>query len=345
MKKQSDGFYRTKVRVGFDAEGKPIDKWIRSTTQRGLQEEKERIRRYYIDGAVNVDRTQTFGTFAMEWYRTRKEPFISETSKYRYRAVFNRHLFPYLGDRRLTAIRRADLQDVLNKVSGMSKSFIKSVKGAMYSVFAEAVQQRIIEFNPAQGLLDPDHTEPTSKRALTKEERALLEPHLPEYPWLAILYYTGMRGGELRALRWRDIDLRANEIHITRALGIRADDVTPGKTSAAKRTVPIVPQLARILQSCRSLPDTPVTDGHYLAIHQFITLFSNTMRACGLPADLSAHCMRHNFITLCWERRIDVVTVSRIVGHSHPSITMDIYTHLDNVSSRDTRDEITAAFL
>ncbi|MBQ1789013.1 MAG: hypothetical protein II008_02445, partial [Oscillospiraceae bacterium] len=68
--------YRSKVKIGVDADGKPINKWIQGRTRAELAEARAEVIARYITGeALGDDRL--FGDYAAEWYRVRKEPFIS----------------------------------------------------------------------------------------------------------------------------------------------------------------------------------------------------------------------------------------------------------------------------
>ena len=70
VKKQTNGMYRTKVTIGHDETGKPIYKWIQAPTQKKLEEEKRKIREYYIEGIVTA-KDQLFAGYCIDWYKAR----------------------------------------------------------------------------------------------------------------------------------------------------------------------------------------------------------------------------------------------------------------------------------
>lgn len=368
-KKQKSGLYRTKIKIGVDAEGRDIVKWISAKTRRELEEEKQRVRQYYINGADRpADRL--FGEYAIEWYRLRKSPFISPSHQNSYRSMLNRHVLPEFGDRNLRAIRAADLQRFINSFAGASATQIAMALIVLRGVFGAACSDRILDSDPALQLRKPAHTPPREKRALSPVERANIEQTIAAHPhgeYLAVLYYTGMRPGEARGLQWGDIDWEANMIHVQRDLDFATGKYGSLKTRAADRFVPLIPALREYLYSRRSIADAPVVSSgngkpitSTAAAQLWTTLMLASSMAEKIPegethyskqdiraqyrAIITPHCLRHNFITMCWDMGMDVQLVAKIVGHSDVKVTMAIYTHLDKTHVAAAADQLSAMF-
>ena len=83
-KKNESGKYRGRVQIGVDRDGKPINKYVCASTMRELEQKKEEIRQHYIEG-VPIREDMPFYQYAEEWYKVRKEPFISDASRSAYR--------------------------------------------------------------------------------------------------------------------------------------------------------------------------------------------------------------------------------------------------------------------
>ena len=349
--------YRSKVKIGVDAEGKPINKWIQGRTRAELAEAREAVIACYITGeALGDDRL--FGDYASEWYRVRKAPFVSPSTRNNYRTALNRHLFPAFGDRNLRAISPMELQEFVNKFEGKSKSLITNIIGTLQAVFNAAKQDRIVARNPAEGLQRPKPRPAAERRALTEAERqrmvALFDTH-EHGLYLAVLYYTGMRPGEARGLQWGDIDWDANLIHVQRDVDY-ADrgraQVGELKTAASDRYIPLAAPLRDLLLPARQLPTAflfPGKDGAPLASVTARRMWLSLMAAAGLadpiladeptcygPGDIrgqyrariTPHALRHNFITMCWESGMDIMLTMKLVGHTDYETTRNIYTHL-----------------
>lgn len=190
--------YRSKVKIGVDAAGKPINKWIQGRTRAELAEARAEVIARYITGeALGDDRL--FGDYAAEWYRIRKEPFISASTRGSYRTALNKHLFPVYGDRMLRSIGAMELQEFLNGYAGKSKSQITNILATLRGVFGSAMADRLIFTDPTDHLIRPAARPTAVKPALTAEQRATLEEVCRTHPqghYLALMYYLGCRPGE-----------------------------------------------------------------------------------------------------------------------------------------------------
>lgn len=334
MKKQKNGLYRTKVRIGYDSDGRPIDKWISAKTKAEMEDKKRAVVAGFISG-YSPRAIPLFGKAVVDWFETYRRPFVSDSHVRLYRSLINNRLVPCLGNKKITAVTADDFQTILNGMEGMSQPAITLMLSIMREVIHKAIADGYIVRDITLGLVHPKFPRAKEKRVLTPEERALLESLAVDRPWLAILYYTGMRNGEMRALTWSDIDLKGRSISINKALDSRGK-MTGGKTANALRKVPISDQLAAILQRFAGMPNVLVTGDIWSS-----TKLSRRFEKLGLPEDITPHCLRHNFITMCWEAGVDVVITSKIVGHSSPMITLGIYTHLE---SSDYTDTVTSVF-
>lgn len=91
-KKQKSGLYRTKIKIGVDAQGKDINKWVSGRTMAELETAKQEARAYYIDGAPQRD--VLFGAYAVEWFKVKRLPRIKAGTAEVYRTLMNTHISP-----------------------------------------------------------------------------------------------------------------------------------------------------------------------------------------------------------------------------------------------------------
>ena len=363
--------YRSKVKIGIDAEGRPINKWIQGRTRAELAEARQAVIARYITGeALGDDRL--FGDYAAEWFRIRKAPFISASTKESYRTALNKHLFPVLGDRMLRSIGAMELQELLNGYAGKSKSMITSLLSTLRGVFGSAMADRLIFADPTEHLIRPAARPTAIKPALTAEQRAALVAACASEPmghYLALLYYLGCRPGEARGLMWKDVDWDRDLVHIARDIDYKANG-NPGalKNRASDRHVPVPAPLRALLQPLRGLPDTYIAHGDRavdrpLGKSTADRLWVRLMVAAGMaepapkdnkfhPSDprhahralITPHALRHNYITMCWEHGFDPYETMKLVGHASIATTMNIYTHLSETQMSKTAAKLDDMF-
>ena len=376
-KKQTSGLYRTKVKIGVDSAGKDIVKYVSGKTKKELEEAKREAIAYYIDGTGLAD-DRLFGEYAVEWFRVRKEPFIEQATRNDYRSIINKHLLPQFGLRNLRAIRPIELQSYLNTFAGKSSTQITMIASTLYNIFSCAVQDRLIDKNPAEGLQKPESKKAKEKRALTDDERgrvqALFDTHRHGL-YLATMYYTGMRPGEVRGLKWGDFDWDAGLIHVQRDIDFAAGGKEGKlKTAAAERYIPIADELRTLLLKQRSMPEMfvfPGVGGKPLAASAATRIWLELMKECDLVAPverdkmgkrlekayysegdirglyrplITPHAMRHNFITMCWEQGLDILITMKLVGHSDYQTTRNIYTHLSQKHLDQAKNDLELMF-
>lgn len=364
-KKQKSGLYRTKIKVGVDANGKDINKWISGKTKRELEQRRQEAVDLYISG-VGMAKDRVFGAFAVEWYEMLKQRKLALSSLESYRTALNKDILPEFGNRNLRSISAMEMQEFVYRYNGKSETKITYIVATLNSIFEAACVAHIISINPVAHIMKPEHSEAAERRALTEQERkrvlAVARAH-KDGAYLACLYYLGVRPGECRGLMWQDFDWEQNLVHVQRDIDYKRkgeDKVGDLKNASSNRYVPIPQPLKDILFPLRSTPDKFLFAGerNHAALSKTSSerLWLHLMCACNMvvpiqpgsnkyresdirskyKAIITPHGMRHNYITMCWESGIDVYTTSRIVGHKSIKTTLEIYTHLSEIQMRKT---------
>lgn len=374
MSDKVDKRLRQKITIGTGADGRPIIKYASGRSKRELAANAEELRRTYI-GGQEVDRTVLFGAYVLAWYHAYKEPKLSEGSKQAYMSILRAHLLPELEHRQLRAITAADLQLLLNSKAGMSVSALGYMHSILTNVFRKAAAAGIIDRDPTLGLTKPT-AQKQRRRAMTDAEKSAALKVGQEHPeglLLLLLYYTGMRLGEVLGLQWQDIDFAKRVITVRRDLDYKMGETGPLKSRAAYRQVPIPDELCAPLQAIRgvghgfvlSAPTTAswLPQATYkrrwerlmIAIYEtdssieraVIRIHKGKMgkdgkRGKDIPvygSALTAHYFRHNYASVLYNAGVDILAAQRFMGHSDPSITMGIYSHLAK-DKEDTAGEI-----
>lgn len=152
-KKQKSGLYRTKIKIGVDAQGKDINKWVSGRTMAELEEAKREARAYYIDGAPQRD--VLFGAYAVEWFKVKRLPRIKAGTAEVYRTLMNTHILPAFGDRQMRAISAHDVQAWLDGFKGVSSSQIDKLYMLIRAIFQSAYAAGAVSRDPTAGLAKP----------------------------------------------------------------------------------------------------------------------------------------------------------------------------------------------
>jgi integrase len=314
----------------------------------------------------------TFAEYARRWLHEDAALRVRPTTLARYRQLVELHLIPQFGKQRLGQITSGDvgafvrdwiaagpqfqtrqLQASKRKPAtgtasaqitlGNSPQTIAHAVNVGSGIFRSAITQQSALVNPFSGTPRPTITH-TERPWLTPAELARLFQHLdPEWvSFYVLLAGTGLRYSEAAALRWGDIDLENRRLVVTRRLARDGTEDTP-KTSRSRRAVPlpatVVTQLRQhYLRSRFKAKDDRVfctRNGTHLSDTNLRRrVLCPALRAAGLP-EMGHHGFRHSFISNALAAGTPIGYVSRIVGHSSISVTMDRYGHI----ALDTLDE------
>lgn len=95
--KQKSGLYRTKVKIGVNADGKDIFKYVSGRTKKELEDAKREVIAHYISGETTASDC-LFGEYAVKWYKTKIEPNLAASSCESYRTALNKDITPVFGD-------------------------------------------------------------------------------------------------------------------------------------------------------------------------------------------------------------------------------------------------------
>lgn len=262
------------------------------------------------------------------------------------------HLLPAFAGRPLREINVQDVRELLDSLreQGRAENTIAGALATFQCVMRFAVRNGWVADSPVDKLEADERPHPSrlAYRVLGREEiRGLLDACLPTYRTLiATALYTGMRHSELLGLIWREVDPRGGVVHVRAQLS-RARSGTPCrrvalKTRSARRQIPLSPQLAALLQDRRTTCTFKSAGDWVFATRNGTPLnqrnvqrsaLARAAHAAGLDRDgsrLRFHDLRHTFAShMIVNLGLNVVQVSRILGHSSPpATTLDIYTHL-----------------
>jgi integrase len=277
--------------------------------------------------------------------RTRSGDVYKPSAVRSYRASLEQRVLPELGGTRLSALSRVEVQDYADRLlaEGLDPSTIRNTLMPLRAVYRRALARGEVTVNPTTGLELPAVRGRRDRIASPSEAAALIAalPERDQALWATALY-AGLRRGELMALKWENVDLKANRITVARSWDVKAGPIEP-KSHAGKRTVPIASVLRELLIAHRfhggrvvglvfgATPQRPFTPS--AVRRRALTAWkgeSRRRRESGLgPLEpIGLHECRHTFASLMIAAGVNAKALSTYMGHASVMITLDRYGHL-----------------
>lgn len=374
------------VTVKITVDGKPY--WVRGKTEREARAKAERKKADIEAGRVVVSPNMTVETWADKWLKMYTKKSNARDLKDK-EGMINNWIVPVPGvesktarikrlpdqptirGKKIKSVRQVHLQEILNymEACGCSASYIKKVRDIMHAIFARAKENKLILDNPTEGLQLPKGTV-EQRRSITDRERELTLQVAETNRgglFVLIMLYTGLRPGEVAALRWSNVDMDNQIVHVRRA--IKADGTEGGpKSKAGVRDVPIPDVLHERLAKIEHEPNDLVctTAGgeqhNRDTIRQMWNNFVKDMNiAAGcktvkskyskhpqpvppfaIPDDLTLYCYRHTYGTDLQAAGVPINVAKEFMGHENILITAQIYTHHSADSFNDAASKINA---
>lgn len=304
---------------------------------------------YENSNILSNDFRGTVKEWLNQWFKELEyEPLKPSTqASYQYKLI--KYVLPYLGNKRLDKLTQEDIQALVQqlKQTNLSTSSIRLVlqimKRSLRNVFQASMIVRLFDY------VKLPKTAKTKIAALPRKEQLKVEESLAEKEVelpVAIALNTGMRIGEICALKWEDVDLSAKEItvrHTLQRIPVQnAEQKTaviegPVKSESSLRKIPINSSLLSLLKRIAKEKKSPYVIGkkqRYIEPRALNYQFKTFMKKLQLGA-VHFHQLRHTFATRLLEKGADVATVSALLGHHSAKMTLDIY--VDSTKEQRTK--------
>lgn len=328
---RSPGVARVELQAGFDPiTGKPRRM---SETVHGTEADAERaLARMMISiGQMPAGKKMTVRDYILDIYlpgvagRVRRETLTG------YRAKLEGHVIPKLGDQLLTSLEPYTLDrwrdELLTKMEPVSAM---NVYRAFSVALNKAVRWRLITANPLKAV-DPPRAKLRILDTLAADEALSYLEAFDGHTLQAVVVIalaSGLRPCEIYGLKWSDIDLKAGELQVQRGLHERKGDswMEPPKSDRSHRTVSLPAWAVETLKPLRGIG--PLIPGDGAEGHARPTVvareYRRQIRQAGLRY-MPIRDLRHSHATLMLEAGVDIVAVSRRLGHSTVAITDKYY--------------------
>lgn len=291
---------------------------------------------------------------------------LKESSVNKYDDILRCYILPEFGGCELSEITNQQLIHFANKLlsdggakgQGLAPSTVAEILSVMNSIrifamkkdYAVAFSAECVSLKKSQKDI----------RVFSLEEEGRLLGYLKENMDLSALgiilcLFTGIRLGELCALKWDDIDIAEKKMFVNKTMQRLRCKTAAGhktevrllepKSSSSIRTIPLPDILMKPLEAAY-IPGTFLLTGkssHFVEPRTMENRFKKIIKACGIE-NASFHTIRHTFATRCIELGFDAKSLSEILGHASVSITMNRYVHPSMALKRENMNRFSGLF-
>ncbi|MBE7055031.1 MAG: site-specific integrase [Ruminococcaceae bacterium] len=348
MKKRADGRYCKQILIGYKPDGTRRMRTIYGKTIKEVEKKLSEIHKQ-IDLGINLSDDLTVCQWGDTWLKTFKTD-IANNTYVRYSGIVRNQINPIIGDLPLTGVRLHTLQKMINELSEQyAPATVKKIKDVLHQMFEQAVRSQYIAINPAECIAIPKFHQ-KNREVISMEHVKIIEEFCKDYKhgtFVMTLLYTGMRRGEILALRVQDIDFENEMIFVTKAVEFicNTPNIKTPKTPKSNRAIPILnPLIPYLKKAVEGKEKTEFVftgyDGNLYTKSSIQRLFKAFNRDYNRYINRSKaeeehetvhftmHQFRHTFCTMMYDAGVDVKTAQDILGHSSVNVTLDIYTHL-----------------
>lgn len=360
-KKNGVTYYKGLLTIGRNEEGKLIRKTFNAKKKEDVVNAMTNYKSQMLNGELSTNEKITLA----EWYHTyifefRKNDLKPSTFERYYSIYKNYILNSPLANIKLVNLRTVDIQKYYNKllsVDNKTPSIVSTINRYVTTVLLEAVKQGIIKKAYSTLVKIPKVEYNSDYSVLSLEDHrkfiAAIQNHKFKVLFLTALG-TGLREGELLALKWSDIDLIENTVSVSKTIkrvpiiekdGSRKYKLIEQepKTKSSIRIVPLPDNIVAELekhkakQNIEKMENRDIyNDMNYIFADKFGSPleskrpnrnFQSVLKSIDIKP-IKFHSLRHTYATRLFEQNVPIKTVQKLMGHKDSSTTLDIYTHV-----------------
>lgn len=345
-----NGSWSSRVSLTDPATGKRRQERITGRTKTEVKNEiAELVSAHNKSEAVSPAKT-TVASFVESWISGGDGRVSTQV---RNTMTLRKHIVPDpIGAMKIQHVRPLHVQEWIDRLSQkLEPSTVRTVYAVLRGAMTRADALEVIARTPCRGIRLPKVTATTTAVLSEDEARRLIEDTADDHHHVAwvLMAVTGLRIGEVLALTWSNVDFEQRTLRVEHTMTRKDASTwvigTAPKTDASRRsiTLPAVciaalrnhrkHQLERRLMLGSDWGDSDAildngTGGFYANATPFTRRWKTIKTRLELPADVTIHGLRHTAASLAIKNGVPITTISRMLGHANPSITLRVYAHI-----------------
>jgi len=364
-------YFKVSASVGYGADGSRIRKVFYGSSKKEAIQKRDEYLNMVDNGVALKYVNATFLTAFDEWFNNVVRPSVSLSTFSRHETEYNKRIKnSKRATMKLIDIKSANIQAFYNDVLNVyTPSTVKTTHKLLSSFFIYCIKADIIIKNPLNAVVLPKITrmEKVNKALSDNDVKILLDvakSNIKYFPFVFALF-TGLRAGEMLALKNSDIDLKADTVQVDKSIkfltveGEYVPIISSTKTASGIRTVPILSDIRDLLllhltyeQEKHKRLEIDYGDSSvlfssdtctYRETANMLTAFKRLCKRVGIEP-YTLHSLRHTFCTILAKQGVPLKTASVLMGHSDISITANIYTSIDELELRKGVEKLGAYF-
>lgn len=278
------------------------------------------------------------------WLENYIKPSVKVRTYERYALIIDKHISTDVGKCEISELSALVLQNFITKLlesgncktgNGLSANSVNAIISVLQSSLQTAHLIGVANEYTANKIKRPKLIERPVECFSLKEqkqiEQAVLNSKKDKLFGILLCLYSGLRIGELIALQWSDIDFTKGILTVSKSCHDGKDGliIDEPKTVASRRVIPLPKQLLPFLKSIKKKSASPFVvsaNGKPVSVRSYQRSFELLLKKLKIPHK-GFHSLRHTFATRALECGMDVKTLSEILGHKNPTVTLNRYAH------------------
>ena len=280
----------------------------------------------------------------IQWLENYIRPSVKVRTYERYKLIVEQHIKDKIGGVELSDLSPLILQPLITELlqggnkktgKGLSASSVNAVISVIQSSLKTAHFLGLTKEYTADKLKRPKLTEkPVECFTLAEQkqlEHAIRSGKKDKLYGIILCLYSGLRIGELMALQWSDIDFVKGVLTVSKSCHDGKDGliIDEPKTTTSRRMIPLPKQLLPMMKALKRRSVSPFVvsaSGNPVSVRSYQRSFELLLKKLKIPHK-GFHSLRHTFATRAIECGMDVKTLSEILGHKNPTVTLNRYAH------------------
>lgn len=337
--------------------------WVSAATRPLAVAALKKVVKEIEAGQAPSQGSQTVAEFCTEWLESSVKPTVRPRTYQAYAERLRVHVFPTLGKHKLVNLTARDLQMLYARklAGGLSAATVNGINVVVHRALKQALRWEMVSKNVVEGV-DVPQPGPTHPQPFTEVELQILLSGTQadlEGPLWATLALTGLRFGEVAALRWRDVDFDQRVLFVRSTIvrnGSKGYDWAEPKTRKSQRVIPLPAAAIVALRRQQALNDEsyqlshtwevadlvfPSGRGTPLRESKLIVRFHDVLERLGLPRR-RIHDLRHTYATRLFALDVHPRAAQELLGHATIATTMNTYTSSVSSVLREAVDRLDA---